>query len=98
MREAALLQGFPPDFFFEGPFDDKFKQIGNAVSPRFAEAVAVHLDREWLADHETFVDTEGDVREPIRKSISSSLASLKRRMRTGDSEAGLKALFGSSKS
>lgn len=36
VREAGLLQGFPPDFVFEGPFDDKFKQIGNAVPPRFS--------------------------------------------------------------
>jgi DNA (cytosine-5)-methyltransferase 1 len=36
-REAALLQGFPPSFRFSGPFDDGFKQVGNAVSPMVAE-------------------------------------------------------------
>ncbi len=36
-REAALLQGFPPRYVFEGPFDDGFKQVGNAVSPVVAE-------------------------------------------------------------
>ena len=40
VREAALLQGFPAEYQFEGPFDDKFKQIGNAVSPTFARALA----------------------------------------------------------
>lgn len=35
-REAALLQGFPPDYVFSGPFDDGFKQVGNAVSPLVA--------------------------------------------------------------
>ncbi len=43
VREAALLQGFPENFIFEGPFDDKFKQIGNAVPPIFSLSLAVHV-------------------------------------------------------
>jgi len=43
IREAALLQGFPPDFMFEGPFDDKFSQIGNAVPPIFSAYLAGHV-------------------------------------------------------
>ena len=43
VREAALLQGFPSDVVFEGPFDDKFKQIGNAVPPVVAQFFATHL-------------------------------------------------------
>ena len=43
VREAALLQGFPEDFYFEGPFDDKYKQIGNAVSPIFSARLAGHV-------------------------------------------------------
>jgi DNA (cytosine-5)-methyltransferase 1 len=39
-REAALLQGFPPDYVFVGPFDDGFKQVGNAVSPLVATQLA----------------------------------------------------------
>lgn len=43
VREAGLLQGFPSDFIFEGPFDDKYKQIGNAVSPIFSTRLAGHI-------------------------------------------------------
>ncbi len=43
VREAALLQSFPPDYFFEGLFDDKFKQIGNAVPPAFSMKLAAQI-------------------------------------------------------
>ena len=77
IREAALLQGFPPDIVFEGPFDDKFKQIGNAVPPVFAMHVAENLDYLWDKE-DVMVDKQYDVVKPIAKSISSSLASIKK--------------------
>jgi DNA (cytosine-5)-methyltransferase 1 len=40
VAEAALLQTFPPDFRFEGKQSSQYTQIGNAVPPRLAEAVA----------------------------------------------------------
>ena len=42
-REAALLQGFPSDYVFAGPFDDGFKQVGNAVSPLVAQRLGEFL-------------------------------------------------------
>ena len=44
VREAATLQGFSANFQFEGPFDDKYKQIGNAVPPPFSDSLARHLE------------------------------------------------------
>lgn len=39
-REAARLQSFPDSYMFMGGFGAAFTQVGNAVPPRLAEAVA----------------------------------------------------------
>lgn len=40
VREAARIQSFPDDFFFDCSMSDAFKQIGNAVPPLLAFSVA----------------------------------------------------------
>lgn len=40
VREAARLQSFPDDFFFDCTMGDAYKQIGNAVPPLLAYGVA----------------------------------------------------------
>jgi len=43
VAEYSAIQTFPGDYIFHGKLDDKYRQIGNAVPPRFAEAIGRHI-------------------------------------------------------
>lgn len=50
VREAARLQSFPDDFFFDCSMGDAFKQIGNAVPPLLSYAVAKSVKNLFKED------------------------------------------------
>lgn len=77
VREAGLLQSFPSKYYFEGPFDDKFKQIGNAVPPLYSMYLATHLLSMMIGNDRGSLDTIENITQPSFKSFGIFIAHIK---------------------
>lgn len=81
VREAALLQGFPSNYMFEGTFDSLFLQIGNAVPPLVARVMAEHIlgllvqEQPLLAE----LDRANDIDRPVGPGFAVTINGIKRK-------------------
>lgn len=66
VREAARLQSFPDDWILCGSKTAQGRQVGNAVPPLLAKAVAGALMRSW---EKTCVDIEKAGRRPHNRAV-----------------------------
>jgi DNA (cytosine-5)-methyltransferase 1 len=76
VREAALLQGFPSNYWFAGTLDSRFRQIGNAVPPRFSAYLAVHIAGQLQRSVDSQAFDRG-VESSLGRSFSRIIPSLK---------------------
>ena len=48
VHEAGILQTFPPTFDFQGTIAEMGNQVGNAVPPKFAEFIGIHIAEQLI--------------------------------------------------
>ncbi|NWE26815.1 DNA cytosine methyltransferase [Pseudomonas gingeri] len=68
VREAARLQSFPDGFRFSGTMNPAFKQIGNAVPPLLAKALATQM----MQTIKQAISQKDTVNEPRRAATAVS--------------------------
>ena len=85
VREAAALQGFPPDWEFAGSMNSQYQQIGNAVPVPLGKAIITAIKQTDSTD-ESGLDTACDFDEMLAVAVDR-LRSAARNKRRNTNEA-----------
>ena len=72
VREAARLQSFPDSFEFIGTKDSQYQQVGNAVPPLLAEAIAQHIIKLLSECKPSAESEQTDNHSPDQRSYNMS--------------------------
>ena len=81
MREAARLQSFPDGYMFTGPFDDVFRQIGEAVPPLMSLSVAASVLANLRGESDLSRDKKETLTKPVNDSFAGVIAGIKMKRR-----------------
>jgi DNA (cytosine-5)-methyltransferase 1 len=75
IREAGRIQSFPDRFAFEGSYSEQYDQVGNAVPPKLAAAIALEV-RRCLEGTATYRLTNAFARRPSISQTSLAFDAL----------------------